>query len=96
MSLIDLDTKNVETALEGMPYPAATWQIIAWAEYNAVPQAIVDSLLDLPDRWFSNPGEIVLALRAPVPAPAPVCGHKRHPRGCPWLNWDRRLDLRAS
>jgi hypothetical protein len=28
--------ERLAAALAGMPYPARTWQIIAWADYNAV------------------------------------------------------------
>jgi hypothetical protein len=93
---VTLSTEQMATALEGMAFPARTWEIVAWAEYNGVGHPVMEALLELPDRQYIGTQEVCVALRAPVPAPAPICGHRRHPHDCPYQHWDRELDRRAS
>jgi hypothetical protein len=46
-----------------MSYPAAYWQIIAWADYNCVGGSLRKALWRLPEKVYLDQMAIVTALR---------------------------------
>jgi hypothetical protein len=45
-------------ALNGMPYPARRWQLVAWADYNCASSQVREALRHLPDRAYASPKQL--------------------------------------
>jgi hypothetical protein len=50
--------------VEGLDYPISKNEILAAARDASIDQAVLDSLNKIPDREYSEPGELTKALNA--------------------------------
>jgi hypothetical protein len=62
MVLGDLSPADVQKYLEGLNFPASKEEVLATAQSNGAPQALVEQIRALGPEQFSNPDDIVSAL----------------------------------
>jgi hypothetical protein len=48
--------------LAGMPYPAAFWQVIAWADYNGVDSQLREIMRKLPAKTYLSLRDVAVSL----------------------------------
>jgi hypothetical protein len=58
------ESKVASQFLEGLDYPISKNEILAAARDASIDQAVLDSLNKIPDREYSEPGELTKALNA--------------------------------
>jgi len=58
----DLSPADVQKYLEGLNFPASKEQVLATAESNGAPQALVEQIRALGPEQFSSPDDVVSAL----------------------------------
>jgi hypothetical protein len=68
----DIGIDQLAHALRGVSYPAPRWQLLAWADYNAVNGQLRDVVWQLPEGTYANLGEVrdVIAIHARFRVPA--------------------------
>lgn len=62
MVLGDLSPADVHKYLEGLNFPASKEEVVATAESNGAPQALVEQIRALGPEQFSSPDDVVSAL----------------------------------
>jgi hypothetical protein len=62
MVLGDLSPADVQKYLEGLNFPASKEEVVATAESNGAPQALVEQIRALGPEQFSSPNDVVSAL----------------------------------
>ena len=62
MVLGDLSPADVQKYLEGLNFPASKEEVVATAESNGAPQALVEQIRALGPEQFSSPDDVVSVL----------------------------------
>jgi hypothetical protein len=80
---LEVDEGQLCPSVDGVRFPAAKWQLVAWAEYNGAGLPIRSALWRLPERMYHDITEVVGAVKSEQqePSRAPSSKSRAKPRG---------------